>query len=408
MKDSFQPLNKLHQLFPQLSRQLREKPLIYLDNGATTLKLQSVINSEVEHYTHNVANIHRGVHTLSEEGTIHYEETRDAVAKFLNASKREEIIFTKGTTDSINLAAFSLGELLIGKGDHILISTMEHHSNIVPWQMMAERKGATVLAIPMNEDGELCLDQFHKLLTPKVKIVAVNHVSNALGTINPIKQIIKAAHQNGSVVLIDAAQSIAHAKVDVQDLDCDLLAFSAHKMFGPTGVGILYGKESLLDRMPPYQGGGDMIDEVRIEKTTYNKLPHKFEAGTPHIAGVIALRPAIEFILEQGIDSIHHYEDELTRYATTCLKGIDGLRIIGTAKEKTSILSFVIDGVHHHDLGTLLDQQGIAVRTGHHCTQPLMRHFNITGTTRASISLYTTKSDIDQLVKGINKARMLL
>ncbi len=408
MKDSFQPLDKLHQLFPQLSRQLRGKPLIYLDNGATTLKLQSVINSEVEHYTHNVANIHRGVHTLSEEGTIHYEETRDAVAKFLNASKREEIIFTKGTTDSINLAAFSLGELLIKKGDHILISTMEHHSNIVPWQMMAERKGATVLAIPMNEDGELCLDQFHKLLTPKVKIVAVNHVSNALGTINPIKQIIKAAHQNGSVVLIDAAQSIAHAKVDVQDLDCDLLAFSAHKMFGPTGVGILYGKESLLDRMPPYQGGGDMIDEVRIEKTTYNKLPHKFEAGTPHIAGVIALRPAIEFILEQGIDSIHHYEDELTRYATTCLKGIDGLRIIGTAKEKTSILSFVIDGVHHHDLGTLLDQQGIAVRTGHHCTQPLMRHFNITGTTRASISLYTTKSDIDQLVKGINKARMLL
>lgn len=402
------PLQKIREQFPQLQRKLRGKDYIYLDNGATTLKIRAVIDAITTHYTNEVSNIHRGVHTLSEEGTIRYEETREAVQKLINAPKREEVIFTKGTTDSINLSAYSLGEILIQKGDIILVSEMEHHSNIVPWQLMAERKGATVKAIPLNENGELRIDEFEKLLSSKVKIVAVNHISNALGTINPIKDIITRAHAIGAKVLIDAAQSIAHAPVDVQALDCDLLAFSAHKMFGPTGVGVLYGKEELLNLMPPYQGGGDMIDEVTIERTTYNKLPHKFEAGTPHIAGVIAFKPAVEFLLELGLDKIHQYEEELTHYTTKELQKIEGLRIIGTAKNKTSILSFVIDGVHHHDLGTLLDQQGIAVRTGHHCTQPLMKHFGISGTTRASLSIYTTKEDVDALVKGIQKAKTML
>ncbi len=408
MNNSFSDLVTMQKLFPQLKRQLRGKRLVYLDSGATTLKLQSVIDCECDHYTHHVANIHRGVHTLSEEGTINYELTRDAVQALINAKLREEIIFTKGTTESINLVATCFGQAFIKKGDEILVSTMEHHSNIVPWQMMAERLGATVIAIPINEHGELRMDEFKRLLNAKVKLVSINHISNALGTINPIKEIISLAHANGSKVLIDAAQSIAHAKVDVQELDCDFLAFSAHKMFGPTGVGVLYGKQELLDAMPPYQGGGDMIDELTIERTTYNRLPHKFEAGTPNIAGVIAFKPAIDFIVETGLSAIHHYEEQLTHYATQELLKIDGLRIIGTATNKTSILSFVIDGVHHHDLGTLLDQQGIAVRTGHHCTQPLMRHFNITGTTRASLSIYSTKDDVDLLVQGIIKSKSML
>ncbi|MCK5883910.1 MAG: cysteine desulfurase [Bacteriovoracaceae bacterium] len=394
--------------FPEIGRKIRKKTLTYLDSAASTLKVQSVINAVNKHYTQDAANIHRGVHYLSEQGTIQYEETRDVIQNFIGAKERHEIIFTKGTTESINLVAFSFGEKFIEKNDVILISEMEHHSNIVPWQLMAERKGAIVKAIPIDDNGDLIIEEYKKLLTPKVKLVSVAHVSNALGTINPIEEMIKLAHINGSKFLVDAAQSASHLTIDVQKLDCDFLVFSAHKMFGPTGVGVLYGKEKLLNAMPPYQGGGDMIDVVTIEKTTFNTLPHKFEAGTPNIAGVIAFKEALNYISALGLDQIDAYEHELLNHATKLMSQVVGLKIIGTAKKKSAVISFMIDGAHPHDLGTLLDQQGIAIRTGHHCTQPLMKRLGVSATARVSFSIYNTKEDIEILVAGLNKAKEFL
>lgn len=401
-------LEQIRSDFPELARTVHGKPLIYLDNAASTLKCRPVIDAVNEHYSLNAANIHRGVHYLSETGTIQYEQTRDALQAFINSPKREQVIFTKGTTESINLVAWSWGLANLKAGDEILLTTLEHHSNIVPWQLVAERTGAKVVAAPVNDLGEVEIAEFKKLLNKNTKMVAFNLISNALGTINPAKEMIKLAREVGALTLIDAAQAIAHMKVDVQELDCDFLAFSSHKMFGPTGVGVLFGKENLLNAMPPWQGGGDMIDEVTFEKTTYNDLPHKFEAGTPHIAGVIALKPAIDYINEVGLARIAEIEHELLVMATAELKKVPGLKIIGEATNKASVISFVIDGIHPQDLGTLLDQQGIAVRTGHHCTQPLMKRFGITGTTRASFSFYNNKQDVEIFVSALNKALSML
>ena len=401
-------INKIRKEFPELERTVHEKPLIYLDNAASTLKCRAVIEALNLHYSHEAANIHRGVHYLSEMGTVKYEETRKCIQKLINAENDYQVLFTKGTTESLNLVASSYGRKFLKKGDQILLSTLEHHSNIVPWQMVAEEVGAEVIEIPVNDLGEIDQNAYKKLLNDKVAIVATNHISNSLGTINPIKEMIDLAHKVGAIYVVDAAQSISHETIDVQDLDCDFLAFSSHKMFGPTGVGVLYGKEDLLNKMPPYQGGGDMIDDVTFEKTTYNGLPHKFEAGTPHIAGVIALKAAIDYIQSIGLDNIKAWENELLEYATKKLSEIEGLTIIGTAKEKTSVVSFTIDGAHPHDIGTLLDRQGIAVRTGHHCTQPLMKRFNIPATTRASFSVYNTKEEVDALVAGIIKTKEFL
>ncbi len=390
--------------FPQLGTQVNGKKLVYLDNAATTLKPKVVIEALNEYYKHNVANVHRGVHTLSEEGTRHFEATRLAVQNFIKASTPQEIIYTKGTTDSLNLLAYSFGEAFINAGDEILISEMEHHSNIVPWQMLCERKKAILKVIPVDDAGNLILDEYKKLLSKKTKLVSIVHTSNTLGTINPVKDMITLAHSVGAKVCLDAAQSIAHQEIDVQDLDCDFLVFSAHKIYGPNGLGILYGKEDLLNAMPPYQGGGSMISEVTFEKTTYNVLPNKFEAGTPVIAEVIAFKSALDYISRIGLVHIAKYEHELLEYATSELKKIKGVRIIGTAKEKSGVLSFVIEGVHPHDLGTLLDKQGIAIRTGHHCTQPLMKRFGITACARASFTFYNDKSDVDALIAGITKS----
>ena len=401
-------VKKIREQFPILSRKIRGKDFVYFDNAATTLKPQRVIDRINLHYAQESANIHRGVHFLSEYGTMEYEKTRETVQKFLNAKESKEIIFTKGTTDSINLVAGGFAQTKLKAGDEIMISTMEHHSNIVPWQIAAERAGAKIVEIPINNDGEILLDEYKKLLNEKTKLVSIVAISNTLGTINPIKEMISLAHAVGAEVMVDGAQAVAHQKIDVQDLDCDYFAFSGHKIFGPTGIGILFGKEALLDSLPPYQGGGDMIDRVTIQKTTYNELPFKFEAGTPNIAGGIALNEAIEFVNEIGLNQIAAYEQTLLDYATEKLLKIDGLKLIGTAKHKASVNSFVIDGVHPHDLGTLLDQQGIAVRTGHHCTQPLMDFFKIPATTRASYSIYNTMEEIDGLVMGIQKAKELL
>ena len=401
-------IKKIREQFPILSRKIRGKDFVYFDNAATTLKPQRVIDRVNLHYAQESANIHRGVHFLSEYGTMEYEKTRETVQHFLNAKESKEIIFTKGTTDSINLVANGFAQTKLKAGDEIMISTMEHHSNIVPWQLAAERVGAKIIEIPNNNDGEILLDEYKKLLNEKTKLVSIVAISNTLGTINPIKEMISLAHAVGAEVMVDGAQAVAHQKIDVQDLDCDYFAFSGHKIFGPTGIGILFGKEALLDTLPPYQGGGDMIDRVTIQKTTYNELPFKFEAGTPNIAGGIALNEAIEFVNEIGLDQIASYEQTLLDYATERLLRIDGLKLIGTAKHKASVNSFVIDGVHPHDLGTLLDQQGIAVRTGHHCTQPLMDFFKIPATTRASYSIYNTTEEIDGLVMGIQKAKELL
>jgi cysteine desulfurase/selenocysteine lyase len=401
-------VEKIRSEFPELSRSVHEKPLIYLDNAASTLKCKPVIDALNEHYSLEAANIHRGVHYLSELGTMKYEQTRKSLQSFINAKKEYEVLFTKGTTESINLVAQCYAREFLKEGDEILLSTLEHHSNIVPWQMIAKIVGAKVIEIPVNDLGEIDQDAYKSLLNPKVKIVSTNHISNALGTINPIKEMIKLAHDVGAIYMVDAAQSIAHEAVDVQDLDCDFLAFSSHKMFGPTGVGILYGKEELLNKMPPYQGGGDMIDVVTFEKTTYNTLPHKFEAGTPHIAGVIALDAAIKYIQSIGFEDIKNWETELLNYATEKMSKIEGLTIIGTSKQKASVISFKIEGAHPHDIGTLLDRQGIAVRTGHHCTQPLMKRFNVPATTRASFSVYNTKEEVDQLVSAIIKTKEFL
>jgi cysteine desulfurase / selenocysteine lyase len=375
--------------FPQLSEKVRGRPLVYFDNAASTLKVKPVIDCLNQHYSKEVANVHRGVHFLSEQGTVKYEKSREAVAKFLNAKFPHEIIFTKGTTESINVVANSFGEISLKPGDQILLSTMEHHSNIVPWQMICEKKGAKIVEIPIDDNGNILLAEYKKLL----------------GTINPIKEMIALAHANGSKFLVDAAQAVAHIKVDVADLDCDFLAFSSHKIFGPTGVGVLYGKENLLKSMPPYQGGGDMIEKVTFEKTTYNELPFKFEAGTPPIAEVIALKEALDYVCKIGLDNIANYEHELLVYAMEKLKKIPGIEFYGTGENKASVISFNLNGIHHQDVGTILDQQGIAVRTGHHCTQPLMKRFGIEGTVRASFSFYNTKEEIDALVEGLLKMK---
>lgn len=399
---------RLRQDFPILSRAVRDKPLVYFDNAATTHKPVQVIETLNRYYHEYNSNIHRGVHTLSEEATIAYEGARADCQKFLNANSDKEIIFVKGTTDAINLVANTYGRANIKAGDEILISWMEHHSNIVPWQMLCEQNGATLKVVPINDDGELIMDEFRSLLSEKTRLVAVGHISNALGTINPIKEIIDLAHAQGAVVLIDGAQAVAHTTVDVQALDADFYAFSSHKLFGPTGVGVLYGKQALLEAMPPYQGGGDMIKMVTFEKTLYNELPHKFEAGTPHIAGVIGLGAAINYVRNIGVDAIATYEHELLHYATESALEISGLRIIGTAGEKASIVSFVLEGIHPHDLGTILDHEGVAIRTGHHCAMPVMDRFKVPATARASFAFYNTKQEIDVLMEGIINAREIL
>lgn len=395
-------VQEIRKEFPFINRKVNGKKLIYFDNGATSQKPQSVINRLTNFYTNENANIHRGVHTLSQEATSAYEESRINIQQYIGAKHSHEIIFTKGTTDSINIVAFSFGEHL-KEGDEVIISAMEHHSNIVPWQMLCERKGCRLRVIPMNQAGELLLDEYSNLLSSKTKLVAVTHISNALGTINDVKTIIEKAHQVGAKVLIDGAQSIQHTKVDVEALDCDFYAFSGHKLFGPTGVGVLYGKEELLNDIPPYQGGGDMISEVSFERTTYNTLPHKFEAGTPHIAGGIGLGEAFHFLNSLDIDQVEAHEKELLDYATMRLKKIEGIKFYGEAKNKTSVISFLVEGTHPYDVGTLLDKMGIAVRTGHHCTQPIMNFYNIPGTIRVSFALYNTKEEIDLLITALDR-----
>jgi len=387
--------------FPVLQEEVNGKKLVYLDNGASSQMPLSVSNRIDHYHKHEHSNVHRGIHTLSQKATDAYEATRTKVRDFINADSLEEIIFTTGTTDSINLVAQSYGRKNFKKGDEILVSEMEHHANIVPWQMIAEETGAKLKVIPMNDKGELLMDKFHELITAKTKMVAIIHVSNALGTINPVEEIIETAHKQNIPVLVDGAQSIPHSKVDVKALDADFYTFSAHKMCGPTGFGILYGKKELLNAMPPYRGGGDMIDKVTFEKTTYNDLPFKFEAGTPPIAAGIGLGSSIDFLNSIGMETIAKREQELLEYATEKMNNIEGLRIIGTADNKTSVISFLLDGIHPTDAGTILDQQGIAVRTGHHCAQPIMQHYDIPGTLRASISFYNNEEDIDRLVEGI-------
>jgi len=398
----------IRQQFPILSREVKGKPLIYFDNAATSQKPQAVIDALVNYYTNYNANVHRGIHTLAEEATQAMEKSRDAAREYINAESREQIIFTRGTTEGINLVAYSWGRQNIKAGDEIIISSLEHHSNIVPWQILCEEKGASLKVIPITSKGELLIHEYKNLLSPKTKLVAVNHASNALGTINPVKEIVEAAHGVGAVVLIDGAQSAVHLDIDVQDMDCDFFVLSSHKMYGPTGVGVLYGKEKLLEAMPPFQGGGEMIKEVTFEKTTYNDLPYKFEAGTPNIADVIAFKAAVEFLNQLGKANIRKHEEELLKYATKKLKEIPGVRIVGEADEKLSVISFVVEGLHPQDIGILLDNRGIAVRTGHHCTQPLMNCFGISGTVRASFAVYNTKEEVDELVIALQKAIKML
>jgi len=398
-------VDKIRRDFPILARDVRGKKLVYLDNAATSQKPRVVIDALSRYYGQENANIHRGVHFLSELATAEHERARHTVRSFINAADSKEIVFVRGTTEAINLVAQTYGRVHVAAGDEVLITAMEHHSNIVPWQLLCEEKGAKLRVAPINDDGELLLEEFAKLLTPRTKIVAVAHVSNALGTVNPLRQIIQLAHQKNIPVLVDGAQAVPHMKVDVQALDCDFYAFSSHKMFGPTGMGVLYGKASLLEAMPPYQGGGEMISSVTFEKTTYNKLPFKFEAGTPNIAGAIALGVAIEYLNEIGMNKIAAYEHELLEYATRKVSAIPGVRLIGTAKEKAGVLSFVIEGIHPHDVGTILDQEGIAIRTGHHCAQPIMDRFGIPATARASFAFYNTKEEVDALANGILKVQ---
>jgi cysteine desulfurase/selenocysteine lyase len=391
--------------FPALHQEVNGNPLVYLDNAATSQKPQAVIRRLQQYYERENSNVHRGVHFLSQQATDAYEGARERVRQFIHAAHAREIVFTRGTTEGINLVAASYGRRHVSAGDEVIISTMEHHSNIVPWQLLCEEKGATLRVIPMSESGELEYDAFRSLLNERTRIVAVCHVSNSLGTINPIQRMIADAHRHGIPVVIDGAQAAPHLSIDVQALDADFYAFSSHKMFGPTGIGVLYGKEHLLDAMPPYQGGGDMIERVTFEKTTYNKLPHKFEAGTPNIAGVIALGATIAYLEETGMDAIAHYEHALLAYATDRLSSIEGLRLIGTAREKAGVLSFLVDGIHPYDAGAILDRLGIAVRTGHHCTEPLMDYLGIPGTTRASLAFYNNVDDIEALVSGLHKVK---
>ena len=398
-------VDKEREDFPVLKQRIHGKPLVYLDSAATAQKPLAVIEAIRKFYEVDCANIHRGVHELSQRSTAAYEETRSKAKRFLNARAKNELIFVRGATEGINLVASSWGRKNVKAGDEIVISTLEHHSNIVPWQMLCEEKGARLRVIPMNDRGELLLDEYEKLLGPRTRMVAVGHVSNALGTINPVRQIVEMAHHAGALALIDGAQAAPHLKIDVQALDADFYAFSGHKVFGPTGTGILYGKARLLNAMPPYQGGGDMIKTVTFEKTTYNDLPYKFEAGTPNIAGGIGLGAAFDYVTRIGLDQIAAYEHGLLVYGTEALSRIPGLRLIGTAHEKAAVLSFVIDGIHPHDIGTVLDRQGIAVRTGHHCAQPVMDRFGVPATTRASLAFYNTVAEIDALAAGLAKVK---
>jgi cysteine desulfurase/selenocysteine lyase len=389
--------------FPILQQKVHGKPLVYLDNAATTQKPQAVIDRLVDYYTRENSNVHRGVHHLSETATNAYEASRDLIQRFINARDRREIIFVRGCTEAINLVAHSWGKENIKAGDEIIVSAIEHHSNIVPWQMLCEESGAKLRVVPINEAGEIDLDEYRAMLSERTKLVAMIHVSNALGTINPIAEVIRLAHEKKIPVLVDGAQAVPHMPVDVQQLDADFYTFSGHKLFGPTGIGVLYGKRELLEKMRPFQGGGDMILSVTWEKTQYNELPYKFEAGTPNIAGTIGLAAAVKYVTDLGLDKIAAYEHELLRYATDRLSAIPRVKIIGTAKEKASVLSFVIDGIHPHDIGTIVDQEGVAVRTGHHCAQPVMQRFCIPATARASVAFYNTKEEIDVLVKAVEK-----
>jgi cysteine desulfurase/selenocysteine lyase len=400
-------IQKIRADFPILSRQVNGKPLVYFDNGATTQKPQVVIDAIATYYQEINANIHRGVHTLSQLATDAYEASRTKIQNHINAQFSHEVLFTSGTTHGVNLVANGFASLLKA-GDEVLVSALEHHSNIVPWQLLCEKTGAVLKVIPMNEKGELVMEKFDQLLSDKTKIVTVNHISNALGTINPIKYMIDKAHQFGAAVFIDGAQAVPHLKPNVQELDCDFYAFSGHKLCGPTGTGILYGKEAWLNKLPPYQGGGEMIKEVTFEKTTYAELPHKFEAGTPNIAGGIALGTAVDYMNSVGFENIQKQETELLHYATEQLLAIEGLKIYGTAEAKTSVISFNIDGIHPYDIGTIVDKLGIAVRTGHHCAQPIMNFFEIPGTIRASFAFYNTKEEIDVMVEAVKKAKMML
>jgi cysteine desulfurase / selenocysteine lyase len=396
-------VEKVRQDFPILKEKVRGKSLVYLDNAATSQKPRVVIDTITKYYSMENSNIHRGIHILSEQATRAYEDARLKVKCFLNASSTQEVIFVRGTTEGINLVTQSYGRTFIKTGDEIIVSAMEHHSNIVPWQILCEQVGARLRVIPINDNGELVIDEYERLLNTKTRFVSVAHISNALGTINPIKQIIEMAHLWNVPVLVDGAQAVPHLTVDVQDLDCDFYAFSSHKLFGPTGVGVLYGKADLLEKIPPYQGGGDMIHSVTFEKTLYNTLPYKFEAGTPNIAGVIGLGSAIDYLSGIELERIAVYEQVLLAYATDALSAIEGVRIIGTAKEKSGILSFVLNGVHPHDIGTILDHDGIAIRTGHHCAMPVMQRFGVPATARASFALYNTKEEVDALVRAVHK-----
>jgi len=398
-------VEKIRKDFPILQQEVHGKPLVYLDNAATAQKPSVVIETLDQYYREYNSNIHRGVHALSEKGTAAYEESREKVKTFINADSNKEIIFVRGATEGINLITQSFGRSMITADDEIIISEMEHHSNIVPWQLLCEHTGAQLKVIPINDAGELIMEEYEKLLNKKTKIVAIGHISNALGTINPIKKMIDMAHQVNAKILIDGAQAAPHTAVDVKALDCDFYVFSGHKLFGPTGIGVLYGKQELLESMPPYQGGGDMIKMVTLEKTYYNDLPYKFEAGTPHIAGVIGLGAAIDYIQAIGLDDIASYEHELLTYATQQVDAIESVTLVGTAKEKTSILSFVMDEIHPHDIGTIIDREGIAIRTGHHCAMPVMERFNLAATARASFAFYNTKAEIDLLVAGIQKCK---
>ena len=391
--------------FPILGEKVRGKPLVYLDSAATTQKPRVVIERLDRYYRTENANIHRGIHFLSERATEAYEEARATVARFLGAADAREIVFVRGTTEAINLVAQSYGRKFIGEGDDIIVSAMEHHSNIVPWQILREQVGADLRVIPMNNHGELLVDEYERLFSDQTKLVAVTHVSNALGTINPVGEIIQIAHRRGVPVLVDGAQAVPHLRVDVRKIDCDFYAFSGHKLYGPTGVGVLYGKASLLDAMPPYQGGGDMISSVTFEKTLYNVLPYKFEAGTPNIAGAIGLGAAIDYLSKVRLDLVAAHERELLAYATEAVSAIKGVRIIGTAREKAAVLSFVLDGVHAHDVGTILDQDGIAIRAGHHCAMPVMERFGVPATARASLALYNQREEVDALVGAIEKVK---
>jgi cysteine desulfurase/selenocysteine lyase len=397
-------VERIRKDFPILRQKVHGKPLVYLDNAATSQKPRQVIEAITHFYTSDCANIHRGVHQLSERSTLAYEESRVKVKRFLNAGDAHEIVFVRGTTEAINLVAQTFGRQRVGAGDEVIVSALEHHSNIVPWQMLCEAQGARLRVVPMNDAGELLLDEYEELLNERTRMVAIGHVSNALGTVNPIGEMIEAAHRRNVPVLVDGAQAVPHMKVDVRALDADFYCFSGHKMLGPTGIGVLYGKAALLEAMPPYQGGGDMIRTVSFEKTTYNDIPYKFEAGTPNISAGIALGAAVDYLEGVGMDRVSAYEQQLLRYGTEMLSATPGVRIIGTAKHKAGVLSFLIEGVHPHDVGTILDLEGIAVRTGHHCAQPVMDRFGIPATTRASLAFYNTPAELDALVAGIRRA----